>query len=86
MVQATCLMSIALGPVIKRRRLLPQVVDGPPLGADQEEPEALELLSGHVPQDSLTKNQQPLQLSALQVPGLASMAYGSPHLACHAAG
>lgn len=37
------------------------------MGADQEEPEGLELLAGHVPADTLATNQQALHLSLLQV-------------------
>lgn len=34
---------------------------------DQEEPDALELLTGHMPEDVTTKNQAPLNLALLQV-------------------
>ena len=44
-----------------------QVADAAPLGPDQEEPESLELLSGHVPEDTAAKNQQALDLLLLQV-------------------
>ncbi|KAK9792235.1 hypothetical protein WJX73_002210 [Symbiochloris irregularis] len=57
---------LALLLAIINEHLNVRITDGFPMGLDQEEPDTLELLTGHVPEDVTTKNQAPLNLALLQ--------------------